>query len=586
MDPFYPSSHRQPRSIYTGSTASSRSEFETTRYPRVSRTRKSKHEHDHDHNDPSLLRLRKDFSFNTPYFNQANTLTHIITHNSPHLLTFILTHPSPSNPKLTTHHLTNLLHLAISHGQKSSIPILLTHGADINGLNTHGISPLQASIREKESRQSIAILLIEHGADLTLGSPLHWAARRNWADVISALYNHGVDIDSLSSTANSPLDMGITHRHGIWNEIESETGGGRDRGITALHVAVYYSSLSAARALITHGATVSLSTQAAELALAEAISNTCIPMVDLLLTSGIRLDSAVDAQGGTPLMAAVCLDNVGLVRCLMGHGAWRTVGVCDVMGETVWHVGARWAGVDVLRVLVESCGTEGVTGDLGVRNEKGETPLEVAVREGREVGVVKVLIRAGARLDEGVEGAMGSCGGEVVELLDSWFGTAGRGRGRVGRKGRGFDEEDQQSTISQETVRPRAGDGVYDRRMTRYTRPSPGFMRSDVRDISPDYSFDDRTTTSVDLESSLESLSLSEWSPDLDRRMVRKPRGRYEDSEFGAGLWKGSKGSSIFSEDWGEGFDEGFREERGRRDVRVGRRGRGRVTSVSFTVYR
>ncbi|KAG4428629.1 hypothetical protein IFR05_015893, partial [Cadophora sp. M221] len=307
MDPFYISSHRQPRHTYTSSITSSRSEFET-RYPLVSRTRKSQHSHDHEHNDPSLLRLRKDFSFNTSYFNQASTLTHTITHNSPYLLTYILTHPSPLNPKPSPSHLTHLLHLSITHGQKSSIPILLTHGADINGLNPHGISPLQASIREKESRQSIAILLICRGADLTLGSPLHWAARRNWSDVISALYNHGVEIDCPSS------DSSITTAR---NHESSTRGTGRGiregtTGITALHVAIYYSSLSAARTLITHGATVSLSTQGAELALAEAISNTCIPMVSLLLSSGIRLDSAVDAHGGTPLMAAVCLDHVGL----------------------------------------------------------------------------------------------------------------------------------------------------------------------------------------------------------------------------------------------------------------------------------
>ncbi|KAH7356969.1 ankyrin repeat-containing domain protein [Rhexocercosporidium sp. MPI-PUGE-AT-0058] len=343
-------------------------------------------------------------------------------------------------------------------------------------------------------------MLIEAGADVTTGSPMHWAARRDWAGVIEALWERGVDIDAPSSS-----NPAITRARNY----DIDTDNVIDRGgITPLHIATYYSSLRAARSLITHGATVSLSTQASELALAEAISNTCIPMVDLLLSSGISLENAVDSQGGTPLMAAV--------------------------------------GVDV----------------------------------------VEVLLRAGAMCHEGVEREMGRCSFEVRELLDSWFGSPGRG----GRSG--FVDEDEESLMSQETERPRPGDGHYDRRVARYTRrPSPEFTRSSARDASPDPSFD-RMSTDFDFESSLDSLSLSEWNPNHDRRLVKRPIERYERPDFRSQKMYG--GGSLFSEDWGEGFDErfgdewgsgrsGFSSERDRRRSRGS--GRGRVTSVSFTVY-
>ncbi|KAH7407425.1 ankyrin repeat-containing domain protein [Cadophora sp. MPI-SDFR-AT-0126] len=501
----------------------------------------------------------------------ALSLSQAITTSSPSTLHNLLRQSSIS-PLQTTH----LLHQAIAHGSKECIRILLDHGADINGLSPQGRTPLQAAIRDENSRESIAKLLISRGADLSLGAPLHWAARRDWASVVEMLCVYGAEVDRPSHTASTPSMRG---RHG--------DGSGGGEGITALHLAAYYDALASARVLIAHGAAVELHTSSGELALAEAIANRSVSMVDLLLSSGISIHAAVDASGGTPLMAACCLDDVSLVRCLMRHGAGSTVECRDGEGETAAGVAAAWAGREVLECLVE------MGADVNCRNERGETPLEIAVRKGRPMEVVEVLLRAGARRDGGVEGALeeavrhggGKFDFDLVDLLNRYGSPVGGERGRKGMQSeRSFDEMSQRSD---ETVGRRDGD--FDRRVTRYViKRSPDYTHSNTmgRAPSPSNYFDDGTSTVVDSS----ARSESEWSSShlsRDRRIMKWSADQYETP-------LGSKTGSLFGENWCEEFDSrfdnAFETERseyssGRRSRGRGR-GRGRVTNiVSFTVY-
>ncbi|KAK0100896.1 hypothetical protein ONS95_007340 [Cadophora gregata] len=495
-------------------------------------------------------------------------LSHAISTSSHSALLSILTHNSISLLQKT-----HSLHQAIAHGSKECIRILLDHGADINGLNAQGISPLQAAIREKDSRESIAKMLISRGADLTVGEPLHWATRRDWSGVVDMLCVWGVEVDRVSrSGAGSAASSEMRNRRN-----------GRE-GVTALHIASYYDSLASAKVLIAHGAAVELHTSSGELALAEAIANRSIAMVDLLLSSGIGIHAAVDGSGGTPLMAACCLDDVGLVRCLTGHGAGSTIECRDTAGETAISVAAAWARKEVLECLVEA------GADVNCRNEMAQTPLEIAVRKSRPVEAIEVLLRAGARRDEGVEAALDEAvkdaGGRfdfaIVDLLNSYARSAGRGRSR-----NGFMSETAFDEISEKSDETLRGD-QYSGRVTRYVRKqSPSFTRSSTRGRSPasSISFDDGTSTAFD--SSV--WSEPEWDSSQmsrDRRIIKWSGDEYEFPRV-----RGKRGR-LFGESWGDDFDSEFdgsfgsRSER-RSGKRTGRgRGRGRVTNiVSFTVY-
>ncbi|KAL2073507.1 hypothetical protein VTL71DRAFT_10833 [Oculimacula yallundae] len=438
-----------------------------------------------------------------------------------------------SSPSTSHKYLTPLLHTAITLSQTDTILTLLSSGASINGVTLQGLTPLETAIRSPGCRESIALLLIKRGADFTSrnngASLLRWAARRDWGVVIDALIRGGVDVDGRSYIdGNDDADDDMRSEVSFRPIRSIKTGRANPRtGITPLHIAAYYSSLDAAKILISHGATLSLSSQSAELALAEAISNTCIPMVSLLLSSGIDLDAAVDKTGGTPLMAAVCMDCVGLVRCLLGfcfeggkRRGRRILGRRDGNGEGVWHVGARFAGeevVDLLRVWSADVGGDGVN----VRNEDGESPLEVAIRLRRPLEVVEGLLRAGARRDEGVDRALQDVRGEVdfgiVDLLDQYDPRQGDNRHVYDEDSDGDDYEE--SVMSRDTVRQRLGhvSGIHDRRLTRYEhRPNQSSVSSSARRSSHSRSFNGSLS------------SASEWNQNHDRRIVRseKRKGR------------------------------------------------------------
>ncbi|CZS98458.1 uncharacterized protein RCO7_04178 [Rhynchosporium graminicola] len=455
---------------------------------------------------------------------------------------------SSYSPRPSKRNLTTLLHTAISLSENRTILTLLSAGADINGLSSQGLTPLETAIRSPESKERTALLLIERGVDIRprSGSLLCWAARKDWGLVVEALIRRGVDVDGNSGSEMamdwdmaSCMSMNSVINYTSARNRERKTlcqRSGRGSGIMPLHVAAYYSSLNAARVLIYHGASLSLSSQSAELALAEAISNTCVPMVSLLLSSGISLSSAVDSTGGTPLMAAVCMNHVRLVNCLMSFGAAGTMGRRDGRGEGVWCVGARWAGREVLEVLRE-WGGRASERQVNLRNAGGESPLELAIRLRRPMEVVEVLMRAGARRD-----------GDYEESVMN-----------------GETEFQRSANMS----------AVHERGVGRYEHRSEHSFSA--RDSSPSRSFN----------SSLPSGS--NRSPSLDRSMF-KQSSRYVPQ------WEHDGTDSIFSEDWGEEDDGGPGKEwfGSRTEASKSRsssggereRRRGRFTSsISFTVY-
>ena len=395
----------------------------------------------------------------------------------------------------------------------------------------------------------------------------------------------GVEVDRVSRNAGGS-DIEGSRRRGGRNGNVGREGREKGKGVTALHIASYYDSLAAAKVLIDHGAAVELHTSSGELALAEAIANSSIGMVDLLLSEGISIHAAVDASGGTPLMAACFLGDLALVRCLMRHGAGRTVLCRDREGETAISVAAACAGRRVLEVLVEA------GADVNCRNEKGETPLEIAIRKGKPakvLEVVDVLLRAGARRNGGVERALdeavrdggGSFDFEVVDLLNRYGGPPGGG---CGRKSDGsFDEMSQRSD---ETLRI-GGYDEYDGRVTRYMRkPNPDFVRSSRMGRAPSPSIYSEDGMSTELDSSVFSESASSRL-NRDRRIMKWSAEQDESPVVRR------KTGSLFGETWDDGFDSGFDgafgSERSEYNFGSGRgrgRRRGRVTNiVSFTVY-
>ncbi len=86
------------------------------------------------------------------------------------------------------------LHLAAYFGYRDVAELLLTHGADVNAINSYGRTPLHRAAFN--GHQDIAKLLLKHGADINaknnfVDTPLHEAVVNGSYAVAELLRQHG-----------------------------------------------------------------------------------------------------------------------------------------------------------------------------------------------------------------------------------------------------------------------------------------------------------------------------------------------------------------------------------------------------------
>lgn len=99
---------------------------------------------------------------------------------------------------------------AVKNGDVDTLTSLITSGVDVNIAGKNGIQPLhQAAFYGQDE---IARLLIQSGANIqgrdAFGrTPLHWAKKPGVARI---LMQCGADIDDSDNEGNTPLDMTIS----------------------------------------------------------------------------------------------------------------------------------------------------------------------------------------------------------------------------------------------------------------------------------------------------------------------------------------------------------------------------------------
>ena len=247
-------------------------------------------------------------------------------------------------------------------------------------------------------------------------TPLLFAAKSGNAEAARLLLDAGAPVDEPAPNGATPLVIAARGGHTELAVYLLERGADPDAyaaGHTALHVAVLRGDLALAKALASRGANLNLPVtqgtpkrrQSADWAiLHEWIGGTPlwlaarfvdIDMLDLLVSAGSHAPVTA-ANGQTSLMAAVnrrlfaghdrrgrvirngkeALDPaeqpriVEVVQVLIGLG--ESVNDVDPAGNTVLHFAAAEGLDDVVRFLADHGAM------LNVRNQRGQTPLQVA----------------------------------------------------------------------------------------------------------------------------------------------------------------------------------------------------------------
>lgn len=105
---------------------------------------------------------------------------------------------------------TRSLHQAVVDGDTDQVQSLISRGADINGKNMLGWTPLHTAVQNR--RKAVAEVLIDKGADINAKdqsgqTPLHVAVDTGQKDVVELLIAKGADINAASSRGENALSL-------------------------------------------------------------------------------------------------------------------------------------------------------------------------------------------------------------------------------------------------------------------------------------------------------------------------------------------------------------------------------------------
>lgn len=258
------------------------------------------------------------------------------------------------------------LGMAALEGHLEVMQILLNAGADIDGPDDDGTTPLMQTVFG--AKTEAAEFLLDRGANANAvrdggETVLHLAVRSGDERLLRALFKHG---------AAQSIDIQTE------NFLQ-----------TPLHIAALSQEEVSANVLLEMGARTDIQNAVDNTALGVAVGSTTgnkTGLIRLMIEKGnIGTRDPSTQMGMTPLHQAVMLNKFAAVRELVRLGADPEQGDAD--GNTALHVAAEEGREDIARYLVS-------TGmNPGIENKAGQTPLLVARLKDND-DMAALLIRA------------------------------------------------------------------------------------------------------------------------------------------------------------------------------------------------
>lgn len=262
------------------------------------------------------------------------------------------------------------------------VRMLITKGADVNAKNDDGITPLHLA-----DTIDIARLFIENGADINAKdkdgqTPLLYALINEDQDIALFLIENGAEINTIGLYGYSPLLLAVQNDFQDITRLLIEKGADinikDDDGLTPLMNAIINNHNDIARLLIGKGADVNVKNREGDTPL--HLAKTAV-IAGLLIGKGAVVMQR-NALGQTPLHVA---ENADIARLLAGQGADVNSKI-EFTGVTPLHQ-AKTTGI--ARLLIEK------GADVNAKDNDGDTPLHFS-HSGAEADFYSLLIEKGA----------------------------------------------------------------------------------------------------------------------------------------------------------------------------------------------
>ncbi|KAL1378291.1 hypothetical protein pipiens_000557, partial [Culex pipiens pipiens] len=231
-------------------------------------------------------------------------------------------------------------------------------------------------------------------------SPLHRAAMKGSATVVSFLLEGGASIDDATKLGETPLFLACAAGHlevvqtllALGANVNTATA----ESLTPLHVASKNGHAHVVRALLnantTNTTNLHVRSERGEAPLHSAIANGHTEIVLLLLKKGANVTVAATENGWTPLHFAVQQNLFSIAEILLERGA-PVHGVSRDREETALHLAVAAENLAMVQLLL------GKGADADALDRCGKTGLNYAVRS-KSVEIVTTLLKYGATLYE------------------------------------------------------------------------------------------------------------------------------------------------------------------------------------------
>lgn len=218
-----------------------------------------------------------------------------------------------------------------TEGDTSSIKLFLDSGMDINIVNKETTALIEAA---RNDHIDIVKLLLERGANVNLGkdgkgTALYWTVRDSYSktkEIVALLLEHGADVNAKTVFGFTPLMVA------------------RDKEIASM--------------LVESGSDIHAKTKENGTVLYQACMNGHPDVVKYLLEKGAVSDINIadDFAKWTPLIAAVNVDNIEIVKLLLENGA--DVNHRDKINSTALKYAKIRGNKDIVKLLKQYGGVE------------------------------------------------------------------------------------------------------------------------------------------------------------------------------------------------------------------------------------
>lgn len=279
---------------------------------------------------------------------------------------------------------TNTLHSASQEGNTDTVELLISKGTNINQPDMNGDTPLIVAI--KNGKTVIVDLLISKGADINqpnkIGdTPLIIAAQqgniaiarrlvKNDANIITRGSGNKTAVEKANGLVTTFLLKKIKHFKWLAHELRE---------------ACHYRNRAKVERLIESKAPVDWLDKKGWTPLTISSYEGYIEIVQLLISKGANVNTAVKTIEQTPLYIASEKGETDIVKLLITKGA--NVNTVEKTGrQTPLHVASKEGKVDIVELLISK------GADIDKTNEFGDTPLCVAFQKGK-ADVVELLIK-------------------------------------------------------------------------------------------------------------------------------------------------------------------------------------------------